>query len=73
MFQYLLLIPFVTSLILGAVYLRLGDARPAFKGVGAAIFALATYLQFASGYPLAGLLLQTCLALYLALWRRMNG
>ena len=72
MFQYLLLIPVCTSLILGVAYLAFGDARPGFKMAGTALFCLAAYLQFIAGFPLFGLLVQTSLAFYLAVWHRMG-
>ena len=65
--------PAAASLTLGVVYLLLGDARPAFKVVGAFVFLVAVYLQFFSHYVLAGLLLQIALAFYLALWHRMSA
>ena len=65
--------PAATSLILGVVYLFLGDGRPALKILGAFVFLAAVYLQFFSRYVLAGLLLQIALALYLALWHRMGA
>jgi hypothetical protein len=73
MFQYLLLIPAGTSLILGVVYLFLGEGRPLAKGVGAVVFLVALYLQFFSPYAVAGLLLQTALALCLAVWKKMDS
>lgn len=65
--------PAATSLILGVVYLFLGDARSAFKILGVFVFLAAVYFQFFSRYVLVGLLLQIALALYLALWHRMGA
>jgi hypothetical protein len=73
MFQYLLLIPAGTSLILGIVYLFLGEGRALTKGIGVVVFLVALYLQFASPYAVPGLLLQTALALSLAVWKKMDG
>jgi hypothetical protein len=72
MFQYLLLIPAGTSLILGIVYLFLGEARPLTKGIGAIAFLVGLYVQFFSSYAVAGLLLQTALAFCLAVWKKMD-
>lgn len=66
-------VPVGTSLVLGVVYLLYGDARPAFKILGAVIFFFAVYLQFFSSHSLFGMLLQITLALYLAMWLRMRG
>jgi hypothetical protein len=73
MFQYLLWIPAGTSLVLGAIYVLLGDARPPAKVGGFLWFAAALYLQFGSRYSLAGLLAQTALAMTLAIWRKADG
>ncbi len=72
MSQYLLLIPAGTSLVLGVIYVFLGDARPPVKVAGFLWFAAALYLQFGSRSSLAGLLAQTALAMTLALWRRAD-
>jgi hypothetical protein len=65
-------LPAATSLILGIVYLYMGDARPVVKLVGVVVFLTAVYLQFFSPYSLFGLLLQIVLALLLALWQRSS-
>ena len=70
MFQILLLLPAGTSLVLGVVYLFVGEARTAVKVGGAVWFLAAVYLQFGSTFPLAGLLAQTGLAMLLAVWRK---
>ena len=70
MFQYLLLIPAGTSLILGVVYVLLGDAKPALKVAGSLWFMAALYLQFESNHPLVGLFAQVALAMVLAIWKR---
>jgi hypothetical protein len=49
-----------------------GDGSPRIKVAGVVVFALAAWLQFFGGYPLAGMLLQIVLALSLALRRRMG-
>jgi hypothetical protein len=72
MFQYLLWIPAGTSLVLGVIYVFLGDARPPVKAVGFLWFAAAVYLQFGSRWSLAGLLAQTALAVMLAFWRKAD-
>ena len=73
MLPLLVLVPAATSLILGVVYLVAGDARIALKISGAAVFLTAVYLQFFSRYVLPGLLVQTTLALALAVWRRARA
>jgi hypothetical protein len=65
-------IPVATSLVLGVVYLYQGEARPAFKVLGVALFGAAVYLQFFSRHSLVGLVLQVVLAVGLALWWRMG-
>jgi hypothetical protein len=72
MIALLLFVPAFTSLVLGAVYLVLGEGRPALKVLGVAVFGAAVYLQFFSRHALAGLLLQIALAFFLALWKRLN-
>ena len=66
-------VPVLTSAILGAVYVSLGDGRPAVKILGAAVFAIAAYLQFFSSRPLTGLLVQVVLAVALAGWHRSHA
>jgi hypothetical protein len=66
-------VPVGTSLILGMMYLHLGEARPALKFLGTVVFVAALYLQFFSSHTLAGLLLQVGLALCLAMWQRVSG
>jgi len=65
-------IPAATSLVLGVVYLYQGEARPAFKVLGVAIFVAAVYLQFFSMHSLIGMLLQVGLAFGLAFWWRLG-
>jgi len=72
MFPLLFWIPFGVSLVLGVVFVFLGDAGPGPKILVVAAFVVAAWLQFFSSYALAGLLLQIALALYLALWRRLR-
>jgi hypothetical protein len=71
--QLLSFVPAGTSLILGVVYLFAGDATPSVRGAGTTIFLVALYLQFFSRFALAGLLMQTALALSLAVWSRVNA
>ena len=66
-------VPVITSAALGLVFLRWGEAGPALKILGVLMFAAAVYLQFFSRHALVGLLLQTALALLLAMWRRMDA
>jgi len=73
MIPFLLWAPAVASLILGTIYLFLGDGRPPFKILGTLVFAVAVYLQFFSSHVLAGLLVQCVLALLLAIWRRAGS
>ena len=72
MLPFLVLIPIITSLILGIVYVFHSDGPPAIKIVGILAFGAALYLQFFSRHALAGMLLQIALALALALWRKMD-
>ena len=65
-------VPVSTSLILGVVYLW-GDAKPPSKILATVVFVAAVYLQFFSRHSLLGLLLQIALALYLAIWRRIDA
>jgi hypothetical protein len=69
---FLVLVPVATSLILGLMYLDLGEARPAPKIVGTVVFVAAVYLQFFTGHTLVGLLFQVGLALCLAMWHRVS-
>ncbi len=73
MLPFLVLMPVVTSLILGIVYVFHGDGPPATKIVGTAVFGAALYLQFFSRHALFGLLLQIALAISLALWRKVDA
>lgn len=68
----LFLVPAAVSLALGIVFVVLGEARGALKGVVVVVFGLAAWLQFATRHELAGMLLQIALALYLALWMRLQ-
>ena len=65
--------PVGTSLVLGVIYLAVGDASSVVKTTGTVIFLVAVYLQFFSPYVLVGLLVQTGLALCLEFWRRANA
>lgn len=65
-------VPVLASLVLGVIYLTMGDGSPQIKVAGAAVFALGVYLQFFSGQMLAGVLVLSGLALTLEMWRRMN-
>ena len=67
----LFLAPALASLILGIVFVIFGDARPALKVAGAVVFVIALYVQFETRFMLAGLLLQSALALCLAIWKRI--
>ena len=73
MMIFLAWVPAGTSLILGVVYLFVGEARPILKVLGVVVFCGAVYLQFFSRHSLLGLLLQIALALHLALWRRISA
>ena len=66
-------VPVGTSLILGMMYLHLGEARFEVKFLGTLIFVAASYFQFFSSHSLAGLLLQVGLALCLAMWHRVSA
>lgn len=66
-------VPVLASLVLGVLYLTMGDGSPVVKGAGVAVFALGVYLQFFSGQMLAGVLVLVGLALTLEFWRRMNA
>lgn len=70
MLPVLVLLPAVTSLALGLLYLLDAGGRPPLRILAAAVFLAAVQLQFFSPYPLAGLLLQTGLALCLAVRRK---
>jgi hypothetical protein len=70
---FLALVPAATSLILGLMYLYLGEARPPLKILGTFIFVAASYLQFFSSHSLFGLLCQVGLALCLAMWQRVSA
>jgi hypothetical protein len=72
MLPLLVWVPVVTSLVLGVVYLFLGDADPRVKVLVVVVFVAAVYLQFFSRHALAGMLLQIALAFYLVLWKRVT-
>jgi len=71
MLGLLMLVPVVTSFVLGLVYLFVGDAGPVLKSAGCLLFFAAVLIQFRSPYPLAGLILQAGLAITLAVWRKL--
>ena len=64
-------VPVIASAALGALYLSWGDGGVVLKVAGTGVFLLAAYLQFFSPYALAGVLLQSALALTLEIWRRL--
>jgi hypothetical protein len=66
-------VPVLASLVLGVIYLTMGDGSPVVKVSGVAVFAVGVYLQFFSGQMLAGVLVLVCLALTLEFWRRFNA
>lgn len=66
-------VPVLASLVLGVIYLTMGDGAPVVKAAGVVVFALGVYLQFVSGQMLAGVLVLAGLALTLEMWRRMNS
>lgn len=66
-------VPVAASLILGVMYLFLGEARPAFKILCPVVFFAALYLQLFSSHSFVGLLLQIGLALCLAMWQRLSA
>jgi hypothetical protein len=65
-------VPVLASLVLGLIYLWMGEGSDLLKGVGVGIFVLAVYLQFFAGQMVPGVLLQAALALTLEMWRRTN-
>ena len=67
------LVPVTTSLILGLVYLVAGESRPGLKIFVASLILVAVWLQFFSRLALLGLLVQTAVALGLAVWRKANA
>jgi len=73
MLPFLVLVPLGTSLVLGIVYVWSWNTRPASKIIVAVTFVAAVYLQFFTRHSLFGLLLQVALALYLALWQKLNA
>ncbi|MDH3628226.1 MAG: hypothetical protein OEV00_05665 [Acidobacteriota bacterium] len=73
MLPVLFLIPAAASTILGLTFLAGVGGRPVIKILGISVFFAAVYLQFFSIYPLTGLILQTVLAMCLALWRKMDS
>ena len=70
MIPFLLWLPTIVSLILGSIYLFMGEGKPLFKLLCVAVFLVAAYLQFVSRHSLSGLLVQSALALGLVLWHR---
>lgn len=73
MLPFLVLVPVGTSLVLGIVYVSSWNTKPASKIAVTVIFTAAVYLQFFTGHSLFGLLLQVVLALYLAMWQKLNA
>jgi len=71
MLGLLMLVPVITSSVLGLVYLFASEAGPGLKFLVCIVFLAAVFLQFRSPYPLGGLLLQAGLALALAFWRKL--
>ncbi len=65
-------VPVVASATLGVLYLRFGHGGATLKAAGAAVFAVAAWLQFFSPWALPGVLLQCALALTLEFWRRTS-
>lgn len=65
-------VPVLSSLVLGVVYLVMGDGSLVLKAFGIVVFVLAVYLQFFAGQVVAGVLVQAALALTLELWRRTH-
>ena len=65
-------VPVATTVVLGLVWLSLGESSPGRKVLGVAVFLIAVYLQFFSRFSLIGMLLQIVLAVALAGWRRMD-
>lgn len=72
MFGLFPLLPAAASLILGIVYVALGEASIARKRTVAVVFLVAVYLQFLTRHAMAGMLLQITLALGLAVWRKTD-
>jgi hypothetical protein len=67
------LVPILTSLVLGLIFLWLGYGSSLSRATGVVVFVVAAYLQFFSPYMVAGILLQAALALTLEIRRRMLG
>jgi hypothetical protein len=65
-------VPVLTSLVLGILYLTMGDGTPATKTTGTIVFLVAVYLQFFSPYMVPGVLILVALALTLEMWRRLT-
>jgi hypothetical protein len=65
-------VPVLASLVLGLIYIGMGEGSALLKGIGTGIFLTAVYLQFFSGQMVAGVLLQAALAFTLEMWRRTN-
>ena len=65
------LIPPGASLVLSVVFLFTSDSRPLVKLLVAAAFLAGAWLQFFTGYRLAGMLLQVVLAVGLAFWIKL--
>lgn len=73
MLPLLAFLPVGTSLVLGVLYVGFGDARGSSKILVMIVFLVAVWLQFSSPYALVGMLLQIGLAVFLLLWRRLQG
>jgi hypothetical protein len=73
MIPLLPLVPPVVSLFLGIIFLTTSGSSPIKKATVVIVFLLAVLLQFSSPYRLAGLLLQTALAIGLAVWRKTSA
>jgi hypothetical protein len=65
-------VPVLASLVLGLIYLGMGEGSDVLKACGVGVFLTAVYLQFFSGQMVAGVLLQATLAFTLEMWRRTN-
>ena len=65
-------VPVTASCVLGLVYLLSEESSPRVKLLISGVFLSAAYLQFETQFSLAGLLLQTTLALTLAIWWKLE-
>ena len=65
-------VPVLASLVLGLIYLGMGEGSSLLKGIGIGVFLTPVYLQFFAGQMLPGVLLQAALAFTLEMWRRTN-